>query len=119
MTIYLFVTKEIYNPVAVETAIWSCSKTAQEGDRAFVYLTKNGIVCEWEITSDAQKDPIWKSVCGVKKIRIFADPSTIQDMRNEIAKNIWPVLYTNFRGHDSIRVPDKVLTLINGIVNSP
>jgi len=109
VTTYLFVTTEDYEPTSVKRGTWSCSKTTQSGDRALVYLVGTGIVCEWEVTSDAVKDLQWGYVCDVSHLRTLKKPISIGEIKEKIQRETWAAPYTNFRGMKSIRIPDEAL----------
>jgi hypothetical protein len=88
---------------------WSCCKDTTVGDHALVYVTGEGITFEWAVTSPAEKDPKWRYMCRVRRVREFHPPITIQEIRETVQREVWRAPYTNFRGFRAIRIPDEAV----------
>jgi hypothetical protein len=115
---YVFATKVDYSPEDVtQTHImrWSCSKTAQAGDEALVYVVGIGFCFIWEILDKAKPDPEWKFMCPVKRTKSFARPIEFAELKREFSRDEWPVLYTHFRGLRSFAITDGIFDRICGL----
>ena len=117
MTTYLFVTDpEINYPETVRNNPndwWSCSRDTEYGDSLFVYLKGGqGIKYLWRAISSAKENEEWRYICKVRHERTFDPSITIQELRNNIVRDIWAAPYTNFRGMRSIKLKDEVAKLI-------
>lgn len=119
MATYLFVTKPEYTPERVAAGFdvpwWSCSSTTECGDSALVYVSGAGIQYEWRVTSDAVPHKEWKYICDVEHMRTFDPAITIREIRDVVPELEWKPPYQNFRGFRSIRIPERVTGLIQGL----
>lgn len=109
---YLFVTTPEYAPVQFnngdEESWWSCAKTTEPGDQAFVYVTRQGIRFEWELVSAARPHSDWEYICDYRFIRAFDPPIPIGRIREAFTRDEWKAPYANFRGQRAILISDDV-----------
>lgn len=112
MQTFIFVTRPENNHERVEIRPrwWSCSKAAQSGDFALVYVTGIGIQYEWKLCSPAESDPDWKYKCDVEHWRTFDPPIAINEIKTAISPDEWEAPYQNFRGIRSRRIPPLIAT---------
>jgi 5-methylcytosine-specific restriction endonuclease McrA len=122
MADFLFITDPEFSPETVgrsKSTSWSCSKTAQPNDRAFVYVKGKGILFEWVLVGRPRADADWRFVCPVQLLNAITPPITIQELRKAISRSAWAPPHTGFRGYRSISVPPKaaaIIRVLRGVV---
>jgi 5-methylcytosine-specific restriction endonuclease McrA len=118
MADFLFITDPEFSPEKVghsKSSSWSCSKTAQPNDRAFVYVTGQGISFEWVLMGRPRPDTHWRFVCSVRLVNAISPPITIQELRKAIPRSMWAPPHTGLRGYRSISLPPEAAAAIRGI----
>jgi hypothetical protein len=115
---FFFVTGAEFSPETVgrqKSVAWSCSKTARPNDRAFVYVTGQGVSFEWIIYGPPRRDADWGFQCPVRLLAPLTPPIAIQELRNMIPRRVWAPPHTGLRGYRSIRLPPKAAAIIRSL----
>jgi 5-methylcytosine-specific restriction endonuclease McrA len=115
MADFLFITDPDFSPEKVgrsKSSSWSCSKSAQPNDRAFVYVTGQGISFEWVLVGRPRPDAHWRFQCSVRLFNEMFPPITMQELRKAIPRSVWAPPHTGLRGYRSISVPPKAAAAI-------
>ncbi len=113
MPMFLFITEQAEKVRSITRQSgeleWSCHSKCRAGDSAYVYLTGGqGIVSEWQITSDAHADPIWDYICDVRHVRSIKPAITISELREKFGREEWRAPHVNFRNNRSLLLEERV-----------